>query len=194
MASEERGLTMAWTQEREDLLRKLWLQGLSASQIAYVMAGVTRNAVIGKAHRMGLPKRSPSTSHRPKPRVQRGKPSLAFVSGKPAPKPAPADIRYRKRVDLDVEQSIFETEHSSVSAEERRTLMTLTARSCKWPIGDPAEPDFHFCSRDADHGRSYCELHNRMAYQDVRRRRRRAEQVEEPAEAPQPLPLRAAAG
>ena len=47
---------MAWTTEREDLLRKLWLQGLSASQIAYVMAGVTRNAVIGKAHRMGLPK------------------------------------------------------------------------------------------------------------------------------------------
>lgn len=84
---------MSWTQEREDLLRKLWLQGLSASQIAYVMSGITRNAVIGKAHRMGLPKRSPATSQRPKVRVQRGKPSLACVGGRPAAVPRCAKHR-----------------------------------------------------------------------------------------------------
>jgi GcrA cell cycle regulator len=162
---------MAWTTEREDLLRKLWLQGLSASQIAYVMSGVTRNAVIGKAHRMGLPKRSPATSHRPKPRIQRGKPSLACVGGKPAVRDGLADRQPRSRYDLDLEASAFEAEHAIVSSEDRVTLMTLTSKTCKWPIGDPADADFHFCSRDADNGRSYCEFHHRLAYQGIRRRR-----------------------
>lgn len=181
---------MAWTQEREDLLRKLWLQGLSASQIAYVMAGITRNAVIGKAHRMGLPKRSPATSHRPKPRIQRGKPSLALVGSKPAARDNASDVQYRKRYDLELERSAFEIEHSDVSAEDRMTLMTLTSRSCKWPIGDPADPDFHFCSRDADNGRSYCDFHHRLAYQGVRRRRPAAA-AEQRIEAPLPA-IRAA--
>ncbi|SDT90262.1 GcrA family cell cycle regulator [Stappia sp. ES.058] len=167
---------MAWTTEREDLLRKLWLQGLSASQIAYVMAGVTRNAVIGKAHRMGLPKRSPSTSHRPKQRVQRGQPSLACVGGKPAVRDSAPDVRSTPRYDLDLEASAFESEHSSVSSEDRVTLMTLTSKTCKWPIGDPADADFHFCSRDADNNRSYCEFHHRLAYQGIRRRRSGATQ------------------
>ncbi|WP_306026970.1 GcrA family cell cycle regulator [Stappia sp. MMSF_3263] len=180
---------MAWTQEREDLLRKLWLQGLSASQIAYVMAGVTRNAVIGKAHRMGLPKRSPATSHRPKPRVQRGKPSLAFVGGKPAARDTASDVQYRRGLDFDTAHKSFDVAHSDVAAEDRITLMTLTSRTCKWPIGDPADADFHFCSQDAENNRSYCEFHHRLAYQGVRRRR----PAEKTASAPVALPLRAIA-
>ena len=180
---------MAWTQEREDLLRKLWLQGLSASQIAYVMAGITRNAVIGKAHRMGLPKRSPATSHRPKPRVQRGKPSLAFVGGKPAPRDTASDVRYRHGLDYETAHKCFDVAQSDVAAEDRITLMTLTSRTCKWPIGDPADADFHFCSQDAENNRSYCEFHHRLAYQGVRRRR----PAEKTASAPVALPLRAIA-
>ena len=178
------GLNMAWTQEREDLLRKLWLQGLSASQIAYVMAGITRNAVIGKAHRMGLPKRSPATSHRPKPRVQRGQPSLALVGARPAPRESIIEKQFQRSLGLGYEAG-FQAEQG-----DRVTLMTLTSRTCKWPIGDPADADFHFCSHDAENGRSYCEFHHSLAYQGVRRRRQVAERRAAPVEA---LPLRAIA-
>lgn len=178
------GLNMAWTQEREDLLRKLWLQGLSASQIAYVMAGITRNAVIGKAHRMGLPKRSPATSHRPKPRVQRGKPSLALVGARPAPRESIMEKQFQRGLGLALETG-FQAEQG-----DRVTLMTLTSRTCKWPIGDPADADFHFCSHEAENGRSYCEFHHGLAYQGIRRRRPAAERAAAPI---QVLPLRAIA-
>ncbi|MHC5654676.1 GcrA family cell cycle regulator [Stappia sp.] len=186
---------MSWTQEREDLLRKLWLQGLSASQIAYVMAGVTRNAVIGKAHRMGLPKRSPATSQRPKVRVQRGQPSLAFVSGRPAQRPVTGEdtARHAARDEFDVAlaQANFEASCASPAGEDRITLMTLTSRTCKWPIGDPSDDDFHFCSAGADGAKSYCEFHHRLAYRGIRTRRAtpRAESA-----VPAALPVRALAG
>ena len=162
---------MSWTDERIATLKKMWEGGSTASQIAEELGGVSRNAVIGKAHRMGLPKRSPATSHRPKQRIQRGKPSLACVGGKPAVRESLSDVRPRSRYDLDLEASAFEAEHSIVSSEDRVTLMTLTSKTCKWPIGDPSDADFHFCSRDADNGRSYCEFHHRLAYQGIRRRR-----------------------
>jgi GcrA cell cycle regulator len=160
---------MSWTQEREDLLRKLWLQGLSASQIAYVMAGITRNAVIGKAHRMGLPKRSPATSQRPKVRVQRGKPSLACVGGRPAPRAETGTETVRDDYRFALTQANFEAAGADLREGERITLMTLNSRTCKWPIGDPSDADFHFCSVDALSGRSYCEFHNRLAYRGLRR-------------------------
>ena len=166
---------MSWNQEREDLLRKLWLQGLSASQIAYVMSGITRNAVIGKAHRMGLPKRSPATSQRPKVRVQRGKPSLACVGGRPSARPDVREAPVRDEFAFALAKANFEAVQGPRDASERVPLMTLTSRTCKWPIGDPADPDFHFCSVDAESGRSYCEFHHRLAY---RGQRRRAETVE----------------
>lgn len=166
---------MGWTVEREDLLKKLWLQGLSASQIAYMMEGFTRNAIIGKAHRLNLPKRSPSTSARPKTRRTRSKPSLARIAGSTSATArlpmSPCESRYYSLADLELERSIFETEHASVSAEDRITLLTLGSRTCKWPIGDPGDADFHFCSREAQSSGSYCSFHHRLAYQGVRRRR-----------------------
>lgn len=160
---------MSWTQEREDLLRKLWLQGLSASQIAYVMSGITRNAVIGKAHRMGLPKRSPATSQRPKVRVQRGKPSLACVGGRPAARAEVREAQVPDEFAAVLAKANFEAVEGPRDVSERVTLMTLTSRTCKWPIGDPADPDFHFCSVDAESGRSYCDFHHRLAYRGQRR-------------------------
>ena len=162
---------MSWTEERTATLKRMWESGATATEIAKELGEVSRNAVIGKAHRMGLPKRSPATSHRPKQRIQRGKPSLACVGGKPAVRESLSDVRPRSRYDLDLEASAFEAEHSIVSSEDRVTLMTLTSKTCKWPIGDPSDADFHFCSRDADNGRSYCEFHHRLAYQGIRRRR-----------------------
>src|SRR5690606_22258435 len=141
----------------------------------YVMDGFTRNAVIGKAHRLGLPKRSPATSSRVTQRRVRHKPSLASVGSEPAPRTASitnlADVRYRTQVERELERSIFESENSSAASGDRITLMTLTSRTCKWPIGDPGDEDFHFCSRNAELGGSYCAFHHRLAYQGVRRRR-----------------------
>ncbi len=180
-------ITMGWTVEREDLLKKLWLQGLSASQIAYMMEGFTRNAIIGKAHRLNLPKRSPSTSARPKARRARSKPSLARIGGAASVAArvslSPNETRYYNRTELELERSIFETEHAQVSAEERVTLLTLGSRTCKWPIGDPGDEDFHFCSRDAQSSGSYCSFHHRLAYQGVRRRRPAADERQDSARA-----------
>jgi len=139
---------MAWTDERIALLKELWDQGLSASQIAEKLAeGVTRNAVIGKAHRLGL-------ASRPSP-VKSAK--SAKTGKKPAAK-RPARPRAAK---------------ARPAKPERITLLTLTDRICKWPIGHPGEPDFHFCGRRSQPGQPYCAAHAAEAYQTPQSRRDR---------------------
>ncbi len=141
---------MSWTEERVELLTKLWAEGLSASQIARTLGGVTRNAVIGKVHRLGLSGRaSPARAERPRTVVRR----------KPAPKP------------VIVEPEIIEEE--VLDDGEWATVMTLTDRMCKWPIGHPGTEEFHFCGRKAAAGMPYCAAHNRMAYQTASARRER---------------------
>ena len=140
---------MGWTDERVDTLKKLWQDGLSASQIAKQLGGVTRNAVIGKVHRLGLSGRAiPSKPARPVFKAPR--PQRAAAAAPSAPRriaepveaeaaPAPAPVRY---VD---------------EAPGSATVLTLGAHMCKWPIGDPKSPDFSFCGRHAE-GR-YCTAH-----------------------------------
>jgi GcrA cell cycle regulator len=129
---------MSWTDERVALLKKLWEKGLSASQIASELGGVTRNAVIGKAHRMGLASRpSPLKTETQKPKA--------------AKKKAP----------------------EKKAVKERITLLQLTDKMCKWPIGHPGEPDFHFCGKKAEAGVPYCAEHCAQAYQTQTARRDR---------------------
>ena len=139
-------MAMIWTDERVETLRKLWTDGLSASQIAQHFDGVSRNAIIGKLHRLGGPSR-------PQPVVQ------ARPTRKPAAEPTTA-----APVEPPVEEAVFET--LPASAEERglATTTTLQAYMCKWPIGDPAQTDFTFCGRTADGGRPYCSKHAHTAY------------------------------
>lgn len=161
---------MAWTDDRVELLTKLWAEGLSASQIAGRLGGVTRNAVIGKVHRLGLSGRatsSRSSAARPRrahvPRTNRT-PSLSFgTRGNTALKPS------------------FETELQTAPApimelviplNERASILTLKEAMCRWPIGDPTEEEFHFCGRKKDGSTPYCEHHARMAYQPAQSRRR----------------------
>ena len=140
---------MAWTDERVELLKKLWTEGLSASQIARQLGDVTRNAVIGKVHRLGLSGRgSPARSERPR----------AVTVPKLTAKPV-----FIKPVIVE-EPVVLEN-------GEFATVMTLKEHMCKWPIGDPAKPDFRFCGRGSTNGTPYCEAHARMAYQPVERRR-----------------------
>ena len=145
---------MGWTDERVATLKKLWLDGLSASQIAKQLGGVTRNAVIGKVHRLGLSGRAaPSQPARP-----------AFKAPRPArvaaPTPAPAAPR-RAVADAPVAPTL-----PSILRQESpgsATVLTLGAHMCKWPIGDPSTDAFSFCGRRT--GETYCAEHARVAYQ-----------------------------
>jgi len=124
---------MAWTKERIAKLQKMWEKGSSASQIAEELGDVTRNAVIGKAHRLGLSRR----------------PSPVKTPEKKKPKPK---AKAKKESKVEQEQVV--------------TLLMLTERICKWPIGHPGEPDFHFCGLKSTPGQPYCADHAAIAYQE----------------------------
>lgn len=142
-----------WTQPRIETLTALWRSGLSAAQIARTLGGVTRNAVIGKLHRLGLAGRATPRSPRPI-RAARSPPRPARARQPLQPalrRPAEAAPRYE---DVATE---------SIGAVD---LARLPAHACRWPIGDPREPDFGFCGRPVD-ARPYCDAHRRRAYRPV---------------------------
>jgi GcrA cell cycle regulator len=160
---------MAWNDERVELLKKLWSDGLSASQIAGRLGGVTRNAVIGKVHRLGLSGRATTSrmkSHRPRARAQTAKrlmkPRFANV-GNPA---------LRQLYLGDTEPYTPPAEELVIPVAERKSIQTLTEASCRWPIGDPQHADFHFCGRSKITGLPYCDFHARRAFQPPQPRRR----------------------
>jgi len=132
---------MSWTKERVELLQNLWGKGKSASEIAEILGGISRNAVIGKAHRLGL-------SGRPSP----------IASDKPR---STAKTRVKKH-------------------NKSATILDLTERMCRWPIGDPKKPGFRFCGKaTVMAGVPYCKEHIEMAYQQPQSRNKRV-QHEEP--------------
>jgi GcrA cell cycle regulator len=148
---------MGWTEERVALLKKLWLEGLSASQIAKQLGGVTRNAVIGKVHRLGLSGRAtPSQPSRP-----------AFKTPRP-PRPASSPSLAPRRIapQMPEPQPVYYVEEPGSA-----TVLTLGAHMCKWPIGDPASDSFTFCGRRIGEG-SYCQEHARVAYQPQQKGKR----------------------
>ena len=147
---------MGWTDERVDTLKKLWLDGLSASQIAKQLGGVTRNAVIGKVHRLGLSGRAaPSQPSRPVLRTARPqRPAAPAVQA--APRRA---IEPRTEASAPVPVAITYPEEPGSA-----TVLTLGSHMCKWPIGDPATDGFTFCGKRIAEG-TYCVEHARVAYQ-----------------------------
>lgn len=168
---------MSWTDERVETLKKLWAEGLTARQIADMMGGVTRNAIIGKVHRLGLsgrPKTVRVSRPKPrKPRVSGGRPGgkRNYVSvGATALK---ADV---DAVALPVAEPVLED--LVIPIAERKTLLELGHKTCRWPYGDPREEEFYFCGREISPEKPYCKHHCRLAYQPLneRRRERRAAQ------------------
>ena len=158
-----------WTEDRVETLKKLWAEGLSASQIAKQLGGVTRNAVIGKVHRLGLsgraapsrPARHPEAKPAPRPRAQPAAPAKAQQS-KPAA-PAQSVVRAEPAAPVEAER---------LASGEYATVLTLKDSMCKWPIGDPADPKFAFCGRKSDCG-PYCSEHAKVAFQPQRKRERK---------------------
>ena len=213
---------MSWTDERVELLKKMWSEGQSASQIAKELGSVTRNAVIGKVHRLGLsnragtPAAAPSAPE-PKPAAPAAAAPKAAAPAAPkpaAPKPeaarpdpdtaedetedlfdapeeeeedeAPSNVTPLRRAIIPAGQPLPpQPSLNEISPEalakvneiekiaKTLTLMELTERTCKWPVGDPATPDFWFCGLPVQAGKPYCEAHVGVAFQPMSARRDR---------------------
>ena len=227
---------MSWTDERIERLKSLWTKGMTASHIADELGGVSRNAVIGKAHRLGLQSRpSPVKPNEPEPKPKakaKEKPQPAPAEAKapaaeaprpappkPAPKPTPAPEPVEEE-DEAAEAELPEAParapeplvrsigpggfvrqgpsdqqapippapprrlvpaKPSPEVAEKTGLLDLNEKICKWPIGHPGEPDFHFCGAPANPGFPYCVQHCGVAYQAQLPRRDR--------KPPPPLPF-----
>jgi GcrA cell cycle regulator len=207
-------MTMSWTDERIAKLKEMWEGGATASQIADDLGGVSRNAVIGKAHRLGLkarpspvkekekPAPTPAAVVRPAPR-----PAPEPTRAAPAPTPAPASAQAapteRTQLNADIpsqpipgrqpemprivsvgpggflRQGPGDQQPPIPAAPPRRlvpakpspeiadktSLLDLNERICRWPMGHPGEPDFHFCGEAVNPGFPYCVEHCGRAYQ-----------------------------
>jgi GcrA cell cycle regulator len=166
-----------WTDERVELLKKLWAEGLSASQIALELGGITRNAVIGKVHRLGLSGRAKTASvSGPRPRKSRPPPH-GFRAMRPSVRGNTAlALHSATAYDLEPEPTLIE---NVVPIGQRCSILELTEDKCHWPIGDPGQSDFFFCGGKTAGGLPYCGYHARVAYQPVtdRRRERRAARI-----------------
>ena len=162
---------MAWTEDRVEVLTKLWAEGLSASQIAKQLGGVTRNAVIGKVHRLGLSGRAkpsrPATRRASKPAKARSAPARPRTRARAKPKlPSIPKIR-SATMETPLPTPV---EAKPLPDGNYATILTIRDHMCKWPIGDPGDTGFRFCGRKAKDSEPYCEAHCQVAYQPSRRR------------------------
>ena len=195
---------MSWTDERVETLKKMWGEGQSASQIAKELGGVTRNAVIGKVHRLGLSNRAGTGASAPaKPAAKEKAPPKPVLETKsatpPKPKPVPKDDNAEPELDengipisaarraiipagqpLPPQPSANEISPEALAkvnevekTAKKITLMELTEKTCKWPVGDPATEDFWFCGLNVQQGKPYCEAHVGVAFQPMSARRDR---------------------
>ena len=210
---------MSWTDERIERLKNMRAKGATASQIADELGGVSRNAVIGKAHRLGLEQRPSPVKPGEEKEVKKAAPAPAAPKSAlkaEAPKPAPAaapspapaapqaaapqrsapEMQYRsigpggfvRQGPGDQQAPIppapprrLVPAKPSPEVADKTSLLDLNDRICKWPIGHPGEPDFHFCGEQANPGFPYCVAHCGVAYQaQLPRRDRRP---------PPPLPF-----
>lgn len=185
--------TLTWTDERVDRLKTLWQEGKSASTIAAELGGVSRNAVIGKVHRLGLSGRGKTQEKAPAARPRQKPPTVPeSTTANPLPSTAarPASIGATALASA-VQPRVVAPALSPVAAalsapsptprvahdvvvpiSERVTIMDLRESMCRWPIGDPSSPDFRFCGGRSLTGMPYCEAHAQIAYQPSAERRR----------------------
>lgn len=168
---------MAWTDERVNMLKKLWAEGYSASQIAKSLGDTTRNAVIGKVHRLGIAERAVS----PQAQTRKANKAKTMAPRKPA-KPVKAKARKApaiRRPDNPIirpETSEAVPTRMELWAERPISLLELNLHTCRWPIGDPATDDFHFCGGKVETSDVYCEVHRKIAYQPAKRKQKQGTQ------------------
>ncbi len=184
---------MAWTEERVEKLKSMWIEGNSASQIAKELGGVTRNAVIGKVHRLGLSNRAGSIKTKRDKSASRVKKNTRTKAASPKIKTVidthipekNAIIPMRKPILTPGQPLPPQPSANEISPEalatvkevekgaKKLSLLELTEKTCKWPIGDPATDEFWFCGLPTQNGKPYCEAHVGVAFQPVSSRRER---------------------
>ena len=158
-----------WSEDRVEQLKKLWEGGLSCSQIAAELGNVTRNAVIGKVHRLGLGGRAKSPSSAA-PRQRKVRPPAQHVArAKQIKTHGNSALAQAFEVEMDPEVIAYD---NVVPMSQRLSLVELNEATCHWPVGDPATPEFFFCGGRAITGLPYCAHHSRVAYQPASDRRR----------------------
>ncbi len=174
---------MGWTCERVELLKKFWSEGLSASQIASQLGGVSRNAVIGKVHRLKLPGRSKTAQG-----ISRAQKTVVGVSSSaPRMRRTPSTILPTNAASCSVgatalkmdvvTEDVAEVDMSAksnvvVPISRQLNLLQLSENTCRWPVGDPLSSDFHFCGADSGENSPYCAFHAKIAFQPISERRR----------------------
>lgn len=147
-------MSFDWTDERCDELRKLWGEGLSCSKIAAEMGCASRNAVIGKVTRLGLPQRYRSPG-------ERAKAGGAAPRSRKPPRSASRNFDDRRYAtpEPDDRPMMANIDDQAIPQEQRKTLLQLGAHDCRWPVGDVGTPDFFFCGAEALDDRPYCAGH-----------------------------------
>jgi GcrA cell cycle regulator len=175
---------MNWTDERVERLKRLWAEGLSASQIATQLGGVSRNAVIGKVHRLNLPGRvkagGTQAATRTAPKRTTSAPRAPNFAARTTTNPArtaPQAVgvaAVAQEVEAVQPTELRAPSNVVVPMSRKLSLTDLTERTCKWPMGDPLKDDFHFCGSDSADTSPYCKYHARLAYQPVNERRKAA--------------------
>lgn len=168
---------MNWTDERVELLRKLWSEGLSASQIAAQLGSVTRNAVIGKVHRLKLSSRGRATAAPAKQRKPVTTGTVVKTVSRAATAPRTVTVGATAlQAQFDVEPAArFQqrpAENVVVPISRRLQLVQLSERTCKWPNGDPLTEEFSFCGNESSESGPYCSYHSKIAFQPAAERRR----------------------
>jgi len=178
--------TAQWSDDRVERLKRLWAEGLSASQIAAQLGGVSRNAVIGKVHRLNLPGRAKaggsSTAARPakrpaqtqRPATFQNRPAAATTTRTVTRAAGATMLKEEIQVEAYEEVEVRRPLNVVVPISRRLALTELTERTCKWPIGDPMKDDFHFCGCEIADSAPYCTYHAKLAYQPVSERRKAA--------------------
>ena len=141
---------MSWNEEKVNKLKELWGKGNTASQIAEIIGGISRNAVIGKAHRLGL-------------------------SGRMATKKSNGGISIirKKRVNISQAQKIIDISPVIDEPMNQKAFQDIKDGLCRWPLGEPEEMDFKFCGRNTKEGIVYCQSHYKQAYQPLSKVRER---------------------
>lgn len=160
---------MAWTEQMVEDLRTMWKQGLTTAEIGKRL-NVTKNSIVGKVHRLGL-------SGRPSPIKKKNEEAVSAESQKTAEAAQSAsakkeDVASQKKENAKIENSVVHEVKAPVQSAPKfdpakkgmMSLMDLDNHTCRWPLGDPKDENFHFCGRKVKIGQTYCEEHANIAY------------------------------
>ncbi len=172
--AKKTGPTFEWNDTRIRQLKKMWADGESAGEIAATLGGLSRNAIIGKVYRLGLSNRDPVPAvkmDKPKGKKQ---PKVASTTALPSgqnklPLRRPPVVRAGQPLPPqpaanEISEDVLRTAAETLKKAKKISLMELTEKTCKWPVGDPSTDDFWFCGLDSETGKPYCKAHNDVAF------------------------------